>query len=55
MRNRRSARRRGLSAVEVVATTAIGLTFGFAILLLVRMAAQRFLSILTILVGWPLL
>ncbi len=55
MKSRARTIRNGLAAIEVVATAAIGLTFGFAIVMLVRMASQRFLEIISLLVGWPLL
>lgn len=52
---RSRALRRGVASIEVVATTAIGLTFGFGIVLVVRLASQKYLEIVTVLVGWPLL
>lgn len=55
MKTRARKSRNGLAAIEVVATAVIGLTFGFAMVMVVRMASQRFLEIVSLLVGWPLL
>lgn len=46
-------RRRGMSAIEVVMATAVGVPMAAGLFFLARMGSQAFLEMVSVIVGWP--
>jgi len=45
--------RRGMSAIEVVMATAVGVPMAAGLFFLSRMGSQAFLEMISVVVGWP--
>ena len=46
-------KRRGMSAIEVVMATAVGVPMAAGLFFLARMGSQAFLEMISVMVGWP--